>query len=212
MSTDSLLPPNATPLETGLARLGQRLSAVELPIADLWNPQTCPLPALPWLAWGLAISHWKTGWSVEAKRAAIADAIPYHRRKGTRSAVEEVLGRYHPSLKLIEWHEAVPRREPHTFEVRAPADVGAFFLTPAMSEQIIADVDIAKPARSHFHFVHVLDTSASLFLAVAGAGGAMFRTDAAAQLDTSRDWSAVFQTETGEPLFLPDGSDYLETH
>lgn len=70
-----------------------------------------PTGHLPWLAWGLAISHWKTSWSEEYKRAAVADAIPYHRRKGTRRAVEEVLARYYPSLQIVAWHQANPSKK-----------------------------------------------------------------------------------------------------
>jgi phage tail P2-like protein len=81
VSTDSLLPP-ATALETGLARLGARLSDIAMPIADLWNPQTCPLPALPWLAWTLSIDKWDTDWTGSAS-AATAGAIAAQRRKGS---------------------------------------------------------------------------------------------------------------------------------
>jgi phage tail P2-like protein len=107
MSTDSLLPPNATPLETGLARLGQRLSAVELPIADLWNPQTCPLPALPWLAWTLSVDTWDTDWTEERKRAITAGAIAAQRRKGSVAVVREALRTIDERLELVEADPAV---------------------------------------------------------------------------------------------------------
>jgi phage tail P2-like protein len=38
----------------------------------LWNPQTCPLAALPWLAWTLSIDKWDTDWTEERKRTATA--------------------------------------------------------------------------------------------------------------------------------------------
>jgi phage tail P2-like protein len=107
MSTESLLPPNATPLETGLARLGQRLSAVELPIADLWNPQTCPLPALPWLAWTLSVDTWDTDWTEERKRAITAGAIAAQRRKGSVAVVREALRTIDERLELVEADPAV---------------------------------------------------------------------------------------------------------
>jgi phage tail P2-like protein len=119
MSTDSLLPPNATPLETGLARLGQRLSAVDLPIADLWNPQTCPLPALPWLAWTLSVDTWDTDWTQERKRAITAGAIAAQRRKGSVSVVREALRTIDERLELVE---ADPGSPPCLY--RAPAGAG----------------------------------------------------------------------------------------
>ncbi len=184
----------------------------EAPVRAVWSPSLCPVGHLPWLAWGLAISHWKTNWTVEYKRSAIADAIPYHRRKGTRLAVEEVLERYHPAFRLVEWWEANPPRAPHTFEVRAYAsEIPDTFLTTALAEEIVADVAVAKPARSHFDFVQVLEVQGSLYLAAGANTGTMLRAQCSTFLDTSRDWSIVLQTEDGEPIRTEDGLDYLET-
>lgn len=212
MSYPSLLPPSSTPLEKALEQAAATVLDIPVPIRSVWSPSLCPPGHLPWLAWGLAISHWKTAWTVEYKRAAIADAIPYHRRKGTRSAVEEVLARYHPAFSIVEWHEANPPRAPHTFEVRAPAsDIPTSFLTPALAAEIVADVAIAKPARAHFDFVQTLEAEGTLYMAAGGLAGSMWRSDFAADHDTSRDWGAVFQTEDGEPILTEDGLDYLET-
>lgn len=209
----SLLPPNATSAERALElamRSGIDLSAV----GTLWNPETCPADVLPFLGWGLAISHWDAGWSEAQKRAAIAAAIPFHQRKGTRAAVEEVLARFHPLLSVVEWWQANPRRDPHTFEVRAPAGPGgidASFLTTDTAEAIIRDVAAAKNARSHFDFVFALEAQATLWIAGGFTTGTIHRADYAATLDESRDWDALLQTEDGEPIRTPDGTDYLET-
>jgi phage tail P2-like protein len=117
MSTDSLLPPNATPLETGLARLGQRLSAVDLPIADLWNPQTCPLPALPWLAWTLSVDTWDTDWTQERKRAITAGAIAAQRRKGSVTWCARPCA---PSTNASNWSRHEAPQLYHTPRVRLP--------------------------------------------------------------------------------------------
>jgi phage tail P2-like protein len=109
VSTDSLLPPNATALETGLARLGARLSDIAIPIADLWNPQTCPLAALPWLAWTLSIDKWDTDWTEERKRAATAGAIAAQRRKGSVASVRAVLRGIDDLLELVEAIRPWPR-------------------------------------------------------------------------------------------------------
>lgn len=208
----SLLPPNATSAERALEvsmRSGIDLSAV----GDLWNPATCPADVLPFLAWGLAISQWDAEWTEAEKRAAVADAIPFHQRKGTRAAVEEVLGRFHPLLTITEWWQANPRREPHTFEVRAPAGPGgidASFLTNEVAEAIIRDVAAAKPLRAHFDFVFALEMQASLYMAGGVIAGAVHRADYEAVHDTSRDWSIVLQTEDGEPIADEDGT-FLET-
>lgn len=207
----SLLPPNSTPGERAL-ETAMRADIDLAAVGTLWNPETCPAEVLPFLAWGLAISHWDPAWSEAEKRAAVAGAIPFHKRKGTRAAVEEVLARFHPLLTVIEWWEANPRRTPHTFEVRAPApDIDASFLTPETAEAIIRDVAAAKPLRSHFDFVHTLEAQASLWMEGGVLPGIMHRADYAASLDESRDWSIVLLTENGEPIETPDGLDFLET-
>jgi phage tail P2-like protein len=211
--TGSLLPPNAQPGERALEQ-AMRAEIAIAAVGDLWNPATCPADALPFLAWGLAISQWDPAWSEAQKRAAIADAIPFHQRKGTRAAVEEVLARFHPLLAIVEWWQANPRRDPFTFEVRAPAGpdgIDASFLTTETAEAIIRDVAAAKPLRSHFDFVFALETQAALWMAGGFQAGTINRADYAATLDESRDWDAVLQTEDGEPVRTPDGADFLET-
>jgi phage tail P2-like protein len=207
---DSLL----TPAEGEAERVLEGALRADIDIAavgTLWNPTTCPAEVLPFLAWGVAITHWDSAWTEAEKRAAILGAIPYHMRKGTRAAVEEVLARFNPLLQLVEWWQATPPRPPHTFEVRAPSSIPADFLTPETAEAIIRDVAAAKPLRSHFDFVQVLEAQARLFMASGAMGGSVFRHDYTTFHDTSRDWSAVLQTEDGEPVSMPDGSDFLET-
>ena len=55
----SLLPPNATVLETATEEaMHQPISAINVPVRDLWNPAKCPLTLLPWLAWALSVDEW----------------------------------------------------------------------------------------------------------------------------------------------------------
>lgn len=207
--TDTLLPPNARPSEHALEsamRADIDLSAV----GTLWNPETCPVDILPFLAWGLAISHWDAAWSESEKRSAVAAAIPYHQKKGTRGAVEQVLERFHPLLTLTEWWQVSPPRTPGTFEVRAPASIGADFLTIETAEAIIRDVAAAKPLRAHFDFVQVLEAQATAWLINAAQAGVFYRDEGTAASDESRDWTAVLQTENGEPIRDADGPDFLE--
>ncbi|GAB7553123.1 phage tail protein I [Novosphingobium sp. 11B] len=206
----SLLPFNSTPAE--LALEDAMLSRIDFSaVGTEWNPATCDPEALPFLAWGLAISHWDTSWTEAEKRAAVADAMRFHKRKGTRAAVEQVLARFHPLLTITEGWEVDPPRPAHTFEVRAPSDIPVDFLTPETAQAIIRDVAAAKPLRSHFDFVQVMEAQGTLFMAAGGMGGSMFRADYAPEHDASRDWNAVFQTENGEPIRTEDGLDFLET-
>lgn len=205
----SLLPPNATAAERALE--GAMLAEIDLSaVGTLWNPATCPADVLPFLAWSVAIAHWDSTWTEVEKRTAIAAAMAFHKIKGTRAAVEQVLARFSSLLTVVEWWETSPPRTPHTFEVRAPApDIGADFLTTETANAIIRDVAAAKPLRSHFDFVIALEAQARLWLAGGGTVGTMFRSDfMAVRPDGSFDHALL--TEEGEPLFDDDGT-LLET-
>ncbi len=205
----SLLPPNATDAERAVEN-AMRADIDLSTIGSLWNPATCPVAVLPFLAWGLAIARWDPEWTEAEKRAAIADAIPFHQRKGTRAVVREVLDRFHPLLQIAEWWETSPRGDPHTFEIRAPAaDIPASFLTTDTAAAIIRDVASVKPVRSHFTFVQSLEAQALGWLA-SGANLATFsRTSLEAAHDADPIWAQLLQTEDGEPL-SDDGGDFLE--
>jgi phage tail P2-like protein len=188
-------------------RAGIDLSAV----GTLWNPATCPAAILPYLAWGLAISRWDPAWTEAEKRAAITDAIPFHRRKGTRAIVREVLDRFNPLLRIVEWWETSPRGIPHTFEVRAAADeIPASFLTAETAAAIIRDVASVKPARSHFTFVQSLEAQATLWMAAGALLATFSRVTLAASHDDDASWADALLTENGEPIFAEDG-ERLET-
>lgn len=88
---NSLLPQNASAHELAFARALARISAVPVPIRDIWNVDTCPASLLAWLAWENGVDEWSDDWSDDAKRATIRDAILVQRRKGTVWAVKRVL-------------------------------------------------------------------------------------------------------------------------
>lgn len=207
----SLLPPNATAGERAIE--SAMLARIDLSnIGTLKNPLTCDASVLPFLASERAISHWDTTWTEQEKREAVVGAIAFHKIKGTRTAVEEVLARHHGALDIVVWHEANPRRSPYTFEVRAPAaEIPASFLTQDRAEAIIRDVAAAKSARDHFDFVQNIDLTSGMFVAAGGMSGTALRADYAASLDESRDWSILLQTEDGEPIADGEAADFLET-
>jgi phage tail P2-like protein len=207
MTTDrvSLLPPNSTLLERALEQGVARLGEVPYPLDILWDPQRCPAEMLPWLAWGLSVDSWDAEWSEQTKRDAISSSIALHYVKGTPASVKTVLGRFDDLLELVEWHQATPRADPHTFEVRLPIAAdgvkpGGRRATAAFAESIIREVSRLKPAREHFRLVQTLDVEGSIGIqGVARLAGAA-RTDMAANFDTSPAWAAYLQTEDGEPL------------
>lgn len=196
----SLLPPGSTPGERAIEH-AMRADIDLAAVGNLWDPATCPAAALPFLAWGLAVPYWDAAWSEVQKRTAVAGAIPFHRIKGTRAAVRQVLDRFEPLLQLVEWWEVTPPRDAHTFEVRAPADlIPASFLTAEVAAAIIRDVAAAKPLRSHFTFVQSLEAEALAWLAAGAMTATFLRSEHDAAHDPDPIWGARLQTEEGEPL------------
>lgn len=86
-----LLPLNATKQERALSLSTARAGSVPVPVGDLWNPYTCPVGILPWLAWSLAVDPWNSEWTESQKRSAIAESIAVHRVKGTIGALKRAL-------------------------------------------------------------------------------------------------------------------------
>jgi phage tail P2-like protein len=211
----SLLPPNSTPLERAL-EAGARPEPLATPAASIDDPATCPADLLPWLAWGLSVDTWDADWSEADKRAAVAGSIEMHRRKGTRLSVETVLARFDRLAQLVEWHQASPRRAPHTFDIVVPMVLadgtapGGRRATAAFADAIVREVSRVKPLREHLRLVQQI--------AVAGAVGiqgvvralSYTRTDADMVIDRSPEWAFWLQTEDGEPIEAGDGT-FLDT-
>ena len=93
-------PSSKTELEHKLSR--SQIYPIPHPIRDLWNPQTCPLHLLPYLAW---------------KRDVVAAAYYNHKHKGTISALERVASIFGLKIKITEWWQANPQGVPGTFGI-----------------------------------------------------------------------------------------------
>lgn len=85
----SLLPPNYPRYGRAVDEAGARLAEIPVPIADLWNPWTCPEVALPFLAWGMSVDIWDDAWTVTRKRAVVAASVDLHRHKGTLGGIKD---------------------------------------------------------------------------------------------------------------------------
>ena len=75
---NSLLPPGSTPLERRLAQTCSGISDLQVPLRDLWNPATCPISFLPYLAWAFSVDRWDEGWTESVKRQVVKDAFYIH--------------------------------------------------------------------------------------------------------------------------------------
>jgi phage tail P2-like protein len=89
--SDTLLPPNATTAERALEGTTSRVSDVPLLVRESWNPDTCPVALLPWLAWAYSVDEWDPDWPEATKREVIRVAYSQHRVKGTIGSVKRAL-------------------------------------------------------------------------------------------------------------------------
>lgn len=97
-----LLPPNATPLERAIAATGAGIDTLPVALRDLWNPATCPVTLLPWLAWSLAVDEWDENWSESVQRSVVADAIEVHRHRGTVWSLKRSLAPLGMAIDVID--------------------------------------------------------------------------------------------------------------
>ena len=86
-----LLPPNATTLEKDIdASLSTSVISVS-PVSSMWNPQTCPLALLPFLAWALQTPEWDSAWPEQTQRDAIEQSIIINQQIGSVASIRRVL-------------------------------------------------------------------------------------------------------------------------
>lgn len=143
----SLLPPNANELERNAAEALAQLQRVPVPLRTLWNPDTCPVELLPYLAWSFSVDRWVPTWSEATKRQVIKASYFVHSRKGTIGALRRAVQPVGYLVKTTEWWQLNPPGPPGTFSLEvATNDNGISEEMYAELELLIAD---AKPVSRH---------------------------------------------------------------
>ncbi|KMT53575.1 phage tail protein I [Pseudomonas fildesensis] len=137
----SLLPLNSTQLERAIeAAFAEK---TEIPLRTLYNPDTCPVQLLPWLAWTWSVDRWDNRWSEAIKRSAIRSAFYVHAHKGTIGALRRVVEPLGYLIDVIEWFQTTPKGVPGTFALKVGVlDTG---ITEEMYLELERLIDDAKP-------------------------------------------------------------------
>lgn len=172
--SNSLLPPNASGLERDIEQVIVQSTDLPICIKDLWNPYSCPLSLLPWLAWALSVDEWDDRWPEHIKRQVVQDSFDVHRFKGTPYAVQKALDSLNIKTHLREWWEPDGSQEPGTMTVVALinenlTDDDNGLITEAMLEQVTRVIHTAK--RGVIHFDVELGISLEETLGLSGAIG-----------------------------------------
>ncbi|MGL5093654.1 MAG: phage tail protein I [Aeromonas sobria] len=144
-----LLPFQSSDLEKDLDIALSHIESVSIPIRDLWNPEKCPIEALPYLAWAVKVGSWSSRWTERVKRQVVAASLDLHRVRGTRPAIEKALQSLDVRCEIVEWFEQPDlNMEPGTFRVTAHVSTRGDDGTSNadFTEEIRDVIDSAKPA------------------------------------------------------------------
>jgi len=170
---NDLLPPSATKQERDMALATSRVSNVASPLRPLWNPDTCPLDILPWLAWALSVDTWSPSWSEVTKRAVVRTAIETARRKGTKKAVTDALNAIGAGAVMTEWFDKSPVGTPHTFTISLVAQDTSVEAQALM----VSEINRTKPLRSHYDIVFGVSTTGPFNIVSLGRVAVFTRLD-----------------------------------
>ena len=162
----SLLPPNASPLERALEQSmalydGKRDVAID----RLWRPHQCPVNVLPFLAWGLAVRRWDPAWPEQTRRQVTADAVSMHRMRGTLGAVEAALDR------IGAVHDIEERPNGADFTIAVTVYNSATLLGETDTAAIREYIDDAKRFSVHYALTLSASLDRSSIDVAAGAAG-----------------------------------------
>ncbi|MGL4755658.1 MAG: phage tail protein I [Aeromonadaceae bacterium] len=147
-----LLPYCSSDLERDLDIALSHIETVKIPIRDLWNPDKCPLVALPYLAWAVKVQYWDSKWNERTKRRVVASSLDVHRVRGTRPAVEKALESLGADCEITEWfQDPTGQMQRGTFAVKVKVKEGVSETPdPNFANQLREVVTEAKPASRPF--------------------------------------------------------------
>ncbi|MHA7846219.1 phage tail protein I [Serratia sp. D1N4] len=163
--SDRLLPVGSSSLEVAAARACAELARVPVPLRTLWNPATCPVNLLPYLAWAFSVDRWDEHWPEAIKRSVVTNAHFVHRHKGTISALRRVVEPLGYLIEVREWWQL--DETPGTF--RLVVGVLETGITDAMYQELERLIADAKPASRHLTGLAISLTSECSVYTAAGS-------------------------------------------
>ncbi|MED7790455.1 phage tail protein I [Klebsiella aerogenes] len=151
MAYPTLLPLNSTQGERALEQVMAHVGDEPLDVRTVKNADTCPMVALPALAWEYGATYWEEGWTDEQKRNATKNAPAINKKRGTAWAVKQALAVVGREIEVIEWWQETPKAAPYTFRINIIGDS----ITPdEMSKTIYQALDM-KNGRSWLSNINI---------------------------------------------------------
>ncbi|MDX1730826.1 MAG: phage tail protein I [Aurantimonas coralicida] len=167
--TVSVLPSGPTPFERAMEAVDADLVARDpvglIPAAR--SDQNAPLAWLPYLAAERSVDEYSGAWPESRQRAVVAASFVYHQHKGTRRALDEALRPLGYDVKVVEWFEVSPRRQPYTFRLRVTlGDTEAWIGSDRL--QLLRVANGAKNAHTKIEAVSLIRTAPAAAMFVGG--------------------------------------------
>lgn len=166
--SDRLLPAGSSALEVAAATALAALEQVPVPLRTIWNPDTCPLELLPYLAWAFSVDRWDENWAEESKRSAVRGSWFVHKHKGTIGALRRVVEPLGYLIRVREWWQTHER--PGTFRL----DIGVLEtgITAEMYQELERLINDAKPVSRHLSGLSInLEATGSVPVSAASYDG-----------------------------------------
>ncbi|ACT06675.1 phage tail protein I [Dickeya chrysanthemi Ech1591] len=168
MNKSPLLPPGSSSLEHTVATTSASLEKVPIPLRQIWNPDTCPVELLPYLAWTWSVDRWDESWSETVKRKVIKDAFFIHRHKGTIGALRRVVEPLGYLIRIKEWWQTGDT--PGTF--RLDIGIQESGITEESFQELERLIADAKPVSRQMLGLNInLDTKGTVSLGASSYSG-----------------------------------------
>ncbi|WP_067517841.1 phage tail protein I [Endozoicomonas ascidiicola] len=159
----SLLPPNATELELAMEQItADLLLNIDFDCRTLWNPWTCPVHLLPYLASAVGMDDWSNDWPEHIKRDGVATAIEVQSTKGTIYSIKKAAGSFGVTTTVREYRDNPATMAPCTYTITATG--GTASIQSAMEKAVF------KSVRASDSFTLVNGTAGGAALNILGFG------------------------------------------
>lgn len=149
-----LLPPNSTVFERNVSKIAENNSKLAINIASIARIDDVPDGFLPFLAWQYSVDSWDSNWQPSLQRSLTKKSFRQHQKKGTITAIRQILEQFGYSATFVEWYQTNPQGVAGSFTLEVELN------GREMSETIYAELNRlikdAKPASRHLANMTVL--------------------------------------------------------
>ena len=116
-------------------------------VAINFDPMTCDVKLLPYLAQCWQVLYWDEQWNETEKRRFVRDARDVHKHIGTHYALKKMFEALDIGARVVEWYEF--GGEPYTFNIDLSLE--AREITPEIGNRLRKYVEVYKNVRTQLN-------------------------------------------------------------